>query len=553
MRFLRNLLFTTVFCIGTTVFAQQPVEKRYSPHETVVLATADAAAVATLNDDSIDPEMVVYISLHNKPLEERIKYKAAVDMVLNSLNLRYRNIIRTAAIPNDKNPVIVRVNLRDYNLSKKQWNRLVSVGSGPTPQSEAYYYQRVVKTVDEYKEEKYTETEKKIVGYYNGDKNRPAYEEKQVEKTKQVKVASKNENILITSPYLALEKENAGSTIATLMKITQNKYPMVRADWFVTYATWAPMYYELIGLELKDNPDKEDKKNPKVFLEKDFANLFGFDFDKSKEDMLAAITDTKIVTLHNRIIHRFTTTRGLPYGTYWRSIDTDTGLDDEDYLENVTNFDNPKSKATEIIASGRNGLHAYALANNKGVVLNLAVASIAVHGDDMPTKFKDKQVYAGRNCMLCHASGQIYLQDKVRNIAQDKIALLIKDKTKDKEIELKIREAFTPDTKTIIDIDNAKFTAAVKAATGMEAKEVGKLIETIINEYYYEPITLDKMAWEVGWESDKLLAALQKAAGVHYSITAILQNPPEKVYRQSWEKRGYSSLVEVLLKSQEQK
>jgi hypothetical protein len=520
----------------------------YSPFAATMLATADAEAVVRLADPKIDQEDIVYVSMHNWSLRERLLNKGIVDLVVNSLNTRYRGIVRTAAIPSAENPIVLRINLRDYGISKKAWERLVSTGSGPVPLPEPYFYTRIQKVINNDHEEEYETTEKELIGYYNGDRNRPAYKEVMVKKKRMMKGTPTKETVLATAPWIALETDVPGKHIARLLSVTQNKFPIVRADWFITYAPWAPAYYDLIGLKRRPNPDEADaKKNPVIFLEKDFEALFGFDFEAARLDIVAAITDTKIVTLHNRILQRFSTIRGTTGGSYWRSQDTDTGIDDEEYLNNVGNFDRPKIKAQEGIATGRNGLQFYMLSNNKGVLLSVAAASIAIHGDTMPTKFTDKQVYAARNCMLCHAGGQLYLKDKVRNIARHKIALFIAEKTKDKEVAKKIEEAFSPDTRVIIDTDNAKFVAAVRAASSMDAKDAGVLFEHIVNEYYYRPISMERMAWEAGVKHDKLDMLLRRGIGIDHTLTSVLQDPPEDVYRLTWERQGYAALMQYLL------
>ncbi len=363
-------------------------------------------------------------------------------------------------------------------------------------------------------------------------------------------VTPNQKDIYTSSPLLAIEQDpqKRGSTIASLIQLTGTKNPILRADWYVTYSVMPPAYYRLIGLTLKDNPDKEEaKKKPKVFLEKDFEDLFRFRFQDAREDIVAAITDTKIVTLHNRIIHRFSTVVGQTGGYYYKSQDTDTGIDDEDYLEQIHVFDKAKIKAQEIISSGRNGLNFYCLTNDKRVLLDVAAAAIAIFGDRMPTKMIDKQVYAGRSCMLCHAGGQIYLKDKVRNLARGKVALFINDKTKNQDLSRKIQEAFEPDTKTIIDGDNAKFLAAVKATTDEDGKVIGRSMENMIHEYYDQPVTLEKMALEVGIERDKLEGMLKEGINLHYTLTAVIADEPEDISRIAWERQGYPALVKYIL------
>lgn len=533
----------------------QAKEVRYSPFNAVQFAELDAAAIANLQDGVLDPSHIRYLSLHNLPKEDRKNAKAVTDKTLNSLNSQYRQIKRTPVIPaNSDDPIVIRVNLKDYGISPRAWDYLADNGSGPVPIPDPYFHYKAVKHVNstvKYKEEEYEETVKETIGHEPGT-NKPVTQDKKVKKIRKVPIYSDTEEtVYSTAPWLAIEQDEKlrGATMANLVKITNTQNPILRADWFNAYATWAPAYYELIGLTLKPNPEKDDdaKKRPKVYLEDDFNKLVKLDEKVALQEIVAAVADTKLVTLHNRILQRFTTPVGTLGGSYWRSQDTDTGIDDEDYLNNIATFDTPKIKAQEVIATGRNGLHLYMLTDNKKRILDVAVANIAQHSDIMPTKLQDKQIWAGRNCMLCHASGQNYIKDKVRTIAQGRIGLFITDKAKDRVLAVKIEEAFSPDIKAIVDNDNAKYAAAVLAATGLEAKTVGRLFEDVIVEYLDKPVNLEKMARAAGFEDAKLDEMLREGTNLDYTLVSALQNPPEDISRIPWERQGYSALMQYVL------
>lgn len=544
-------------------------ETRYSPFNAVQLAFIDAVLAAQLFDLDVDPFFLRYVSLHNYTTRsKRLQVKAAVDFVVNHLNPDILRIKRTAAFPSNDDPIVIRVNLRDYGIDPNDWDRLVELGSGPVPLPEPYFHQLVqeVKIVDF--SEPVTVEEPEVLpqwfehpapnttyyagGYYQGKYYKAGYYTpyqpartvtNKISKTKQVK-----NQVLVSNPLLALDQapDSPGTAIAALTQITNTKNPIVRADWFITYATWAPRYYELIGLRLKPDPKDVTKR---VFLEEDFERLVGADLILAKKDVTAAIADSKIVALHNRILQRFNTVFGLTGGYYWRSKDTDSGIDAEDYLNNIANFLNPVIKAQEIIASGRNGLHFFALTDANRIILDKAVADIAVHGDTMPTKLRDKQVWTARNCMMCHAGGQILPSDHVRRIAQKKIALLIADQTKDFSVRKAIEDAFYHDLKQVIDLDNAKFQASVLAACGLDANSIASIVENIIYEYYYSPITIDEMALEIGCTTERLQVILKRGINMDYTLTAVLQEPPVEVYRLAWERAGYTALTQEVLRS----
>jgi uncharacterized protein (TIGR03000 family) len=359
-----------------------------------------------------------------------------------------------------------------------------------------------------------------------------------------------NKKVFAASPGTALEQEPAlrGTTIAGLIKLTNTRNPVLRGDWFVVYATQAPAYYDLIGLPRRPNPDPvAAKKTPYVYLERDFEKLMNADEKAAAKDVVAGITDTRIVTLHNRILHRFNTVTGVTGGYYWRSKDTDTGIDDQDYLNQIVNFDHPNFVATEIIASGRNGLNFYFVADNKGTGLALAAAAVAQHSEAMPCRFQDKQVWVARNCMLCHANGMLAMRDKIRAISQNKIALFIADKTKDKEVALRITEAFSPDPKGIIALDNAKFTASVLATCGLDGRSIAKQQEDLIWSYWDKPVTLERMAWDVGIAPDKLREMLHRGINLDYTLVSILQDPEVPVATLAWERQGFTALMQYVI------
>lgn len=595
-------------------------EQQYSPFNVLQICETDAIALAALDDKKLPVTSMRYVSLHNYPKAKRKDVKAAVDLTVSSLNVKYRNIVRTATLPaNSDDPIVVRVNLDDYGISPEKWDILVEKGSGPNPVPEPYFHslQEEIKTVpteevtyaaeiigkvvtgttpghgqitltvpddavvfiDDVKQpgtgtsrlfttaalvndKKYVH-KARIVFHYLGqtleaERDLPTWSGwntlVSVEITKVVTRSAKQvfpkkpKKIYTSAPLLAIEQipDDRGKSIANLINLTSTKNPIIRGDWFIVYAAWAPAYYHLLGLNLKPNPDKAAAIK-EVFLEKDFEKLFNFKKVDAEEDIIGAVTDTKIVTLHNRIVLRYNTLRGKSGGYYWKSQDTDKGTDDEDYLNDITVFNKAKIKAQEIIASGRNGFNIYALTDANGVLLNVAAASIAIQGDKMPTKFIDKQVYAGRNCMLCHAGGQIILKDKVRNIAQNKIALLLAHKTKDVEVIKRVEEAFSPNLKELIDGDNAKFLSAVLAGTGREGKAIGKIFEDIIFDYFDSPVTLNKMAWEVGIDPTKLDGMLREGINLDHTLTEVIQNPPEDVARVVWEQQGYDGLTRFLL------
>lgn len=589
-------------------------EQQYSTFNAVQLANADIIALEALHDPSLDTTQIRYLSLHNFPEAERAARKANVDFVLNSLNPHYRRIVRTASLPvNAASPVVLRVNLYDYGITPVAWDQLADNGSGATPIPDPYFHTRITPTslnvvtvpsnwspafvvtnaataagtseiVIACPTGNYTvsfdgkaaeadtiRTRRFTMNIQNGRTNNYAinvsgtYSGIPFNVSKTLTAASGQAytltiaaptattgTIVASAPWLALEENpgERGSTIANLTRVTNTRNPILRADWFCTYGTIAPAYYQLIGLELKNNPDPVAAvKTPKVFLQADFDRLVNVDVRSAGRDVVAAITDTRIVTLHNRILLRYPTVTGVTGGYYWQSKDTDRGIDDQDYLNNIHTFYDPNFVATEIIASGRNGLNFYFVADNKGIGLDLAAAAVAQHSDAMPTRLQDKQVWSARNCMICHGGGMITIQDRVRNIAQNRIALLINGRG-DSDTARRVDEAFSPPLPPIVDHDNATFLASCRAASGLDGPTIARSQEILITNYFDRMVTLERMAWDAGVSPAKLRAALEEGVNLDYTIVAVLQNPEEPAAVLAWERQGFAALMQYLISYQ---
>lgn len=500
-------------------------EVRYSPFHAVQIANQDAIAVAALSSPELQIESIRYLSLANIPEAKRLTAKAILDRVLNGLNPGYRRIVRTAGLPAGQPiPVVLRVNLDDYNIRPEAWDYLAENGSGQVPIPDPYFHEFV---------------EKDSLATPDAPKTKPR-------------------RVYATASWLAIEQdaEARGSTIANLTKMTGTANPILRGDWFVNYATWGSAYYRLIGLDLKDNPVEADKaKTPKVYLEKDFERLFDFNFKESVEDIVGAVADTKLVTLHNRILHRFSTRKGITGGYFWRSQDTATGIDDHDYMANIETFATPALDVQEIITSGRNGLAFYAITDNKGRLLDLADAKVAHHSAAMPTKLRDQQVWNARNCMLCHAAGLQPINCKVRNLARGQIGLFVTDhfKQQNRTLARQIIEAFEPNLQSIIDHDNAKYNAAALAACGKPGRAVGSDFESMVAEYFDQPVTLERMAWDVGLAPATLKAMLVEGINLDYQLTGVLQMPEEASAILPWERQGHAALMHYVIGYQPKK
>lgn len=526
--------------------------------EGVSLMADDLRKLTLAADPAVRPSKIRYLFSGNMVrLRDRRWLLATVSKLLNSFNLKTQKIVLPAGIPSNANPAIIRVNFGDYSVDPQAWDRLAVTGSGPQPLPDPYIQDTVERTVDTedvYETRMVEKQVEKQEYYYNGISSRPIYRtvivtEKVPEKVK-VSSGKKGKNSETRpSEWVTLD---GGVAYDYLAKTTGSKTPVLRSDWFLSNASVAPAYYDFIGIK------GQFKDGKLVDGEKQLDELAGIDFERAKRSLIAAISDTKTVTLHNRILLRRVTATEAQGGKHWTSIDTDSGLDKEDYLDQVDTFDTPVFKAKEIIFSNPNGLQSYGLADNKKALLDRAAVAIAQHGDKMPTRLQDKQVFAGlRSCMLCHYTGLVQIRDKVRELSKGKIRLFIADNIgearKDFDTLDRIEGAFGYDLDLIVRFDNAKYTAAVRAATGMEPLAVRDAFESLLFEYLDAFVTPEVAAAEAGMTTDVWLQTMRAAPPrldkkrLSPHVTALLQEPPAQVSRLDWEAKGFRSMMTYLM------
>lgn len=476
-----------------------PVRARTTPLEYVKLAAADAKPLGPA------AKYVWYLALPDGPVEERTRLRRQVDFVLNSLSSR-KVVTRTLALPNERDPLLLRVDLNAYGLDPAAITRLIDKGSGSVPLPEPYFYLTLERVVEE----------QWPGGTWTDGKHYEAGPYKTRKKVQSI------------APWVATDGGTAAEILTTSC---QTRTPIARADWFVAYASWAPAYYDLLGI----------KKN----TEKEFEQLMLVDEEKGRKNQVASAANTQLVTLHNRLLFRYPTAGGYLSGYYWFSIDTDNGIDQEDYLNNLERFDRPKFKAKEIISSRINGLQAYAVADNKAKLLNVAAASIARHSDTMPTLLEDKQIFSGlRNCTFCHWGLQP-IKCKVRSLAQGEIALvqLLNGHGKDKDLAARFQDAFQPDINGFVAHDSTLYAAAVKSVNGLDAKVNSNQFEQVTYDYLDRPITLAQAALEAGTTEAELAKLIRAASGLDHTLVGLIQNPQVPAGRINWERRGYAQMM----------
>lgn len=490
---LARMLTLLVLFIGPALGRSEPPT---TPASSVRLALADAR---TLGPRAVEAR---YLSVYHIAPGERPDYYRAISFLVLSLS-RERTIIRPALVPGSED-TLIRVLLTDYAIDAKGWDRLAAEGSGPAAsrQPEPYFQTKLVHLVDTY------ESKQVFAGY--DQYGRPQY------RVQQTKNGTKRETTLAAAPWLP-----AGE-IAQLIAITQSQAPILRGDWFLAFASWAPAYYQLLGLG-----EKLADFERLAFADEVLAA-------KARAQVKGAVAFSS-VALHNRTLNRIPTISGVLGGYFWLSKDTKASIDDRDYLNVLLD---EKFDATEGICSLPNGLQAYLLTDGAGKRLDVALADIAIDGE---TGLADKQVYAARNCVTCHARGIRPIQDEVRALSRDQIALLVTDPTQARRVA---DLYFSIDLAAVVEHDNAQFAQAVRLANGLTPAANGALFERLVATYLDAPVTPERAAAEVGVSVEEFRARLSRAVSIDHSLTAFLSAPPRPTRRDQFE-RAFAQLMTV--------
>ncbi len=450
-----------------------------------------------------------YLDLYNIPKESREKTYKVLCFVLNSLS-RSRVIHLPRTIPDVNGPRLLCVDLDVYSIPHGAWDSLFELGTGRVPQPESYYNLPVFEVKEEYVDEEYEATETR---YYNGYSR-----EVLVKKTRKVPRPGQKEKIkkLTDAPWLS------PADLQILRTRTHTKYPIGRADWFASYALYGKAYYRFLGID----PDKGKEAD----LEK-LAKL-----DRLKALDFRAVTDTKIVTLNNRILVRYATVNHITGTYYWESLDTDKGIDDGDFILNLVR---PKITAKEIIFGLANGLQGYGLSLANGNLVDVAAINIAA---DRRSKFQDPQVWTSRNCISCHNQGLWALEDKIRKFSKSSLlGILSKEKDK-KEIDNTL-EAYTYEPDLIIKHDQVLYEAAIRACNGWTPEANATAYEALCHSYLEQPLTLETFSLESGLDKVSLKKHLSSVQKIDHTLTGPLLIPPLNTYRSNWENRGFAALM----------
>lgn len=497
---------------------------------------------------TIDPYYVRWVSAHNvRPAKRQIAWHLT-SFAINSISSESQPKI-PPVLANTRESLI-RIDLRDYGIDPKQWDRLASLGSGRVPEPEPYYQQPTVKITPA------------VIDPY-----RPTFREVQKEDPPGVKwFKSDGSPVMVRVPGLPVGPTSAptadnkkkftpfaswttfdrGKAMEELIQRTGTQYPILRADWFITYALWAPRYYDLLGLGGNANlRDFQAKVKVRAAADSD-VTLAGAVVKPPKELR---------VTLNNRVV-LFVPATSFHGAYYWQTNDSRKSTDERQYMNTFLDFlktlrgIHPSIKkvkfadATEDIGCLLNGLQAYFLSDGDGNRLDVAAIDIA---RDRESRYSDVQVWSARNCITCHTRGLRPMQDAVRTFSKDLVGLFVTDDDPNRTNTRLVESFFGKDVDPIITANQLTYDSSIRAVTrGWSSERLSREFMDLTAGYLDDGIGLAEAAWEVGVPQDDLGGLLKRAVGIDPTLTGLIKDPVVPIRRDQWEVTSYPQLMQYL-------
>jgi len=470
--------------IAATSLVAAPPERGRLP------APADAVAAAWYDVRTLPPELrprTRYLSLYNLPSRERTEAARVLSFHANSLS-REPDIVPPALLADG---TLLRVNLSDYGWDADTWEKLAQADP---------YFHTAVETEEEFDRD---------YGHYDRF-GRFVVTETRRESRKVKKV--------VLAPWLA-ESAAEQKAIAGLVRLTRSQGPVLRADWFFRRTAIqegdAVGYYDFLGVGKK---------------RADFEEAVGADLGLAKrlKKEVAGVILRSTVALNNRRLVRFATVSGA----YWQTLDAKANLDRRNFarvLDDGFAFD-----ASEVIASLPNGLHAYFLANSKGVRQDTAPDFIA---SDATASGTDRRVHAGLSCIRCHgAAGGIQdIDEWVRRLVAPPLALQSPDYDKLK----RLRQLYLGDLRRQVRKDREQYADAVKRANGLTPLANARLYARWWDRYQEQDLDLARIERELGVPRARVVAALRatsrKAGALDPVLAGLLQDKELPIRSEQWE------------------
>jgi hypothetical protein len=500
------------FCLFANSATAQPVAVEsdatiYTPDTSVRYAVGDLNTLPTEHQPYIR-----YLSLYNIPKGQRRDVAQVVSFTINSLSKRKSMYI--PVFVGASNETLIRLNLKDYDIDPKEWDRLGREGSGAKPYPEPYFH-AFVQTVDNAVTERTVKKTRQVPYTYIDQYGRRIQGTRTETYDAIEKVPGVSSKKLELSPRVPWLDQ---TSIEFLMRGTHSEFPIFRADWFIVYSTVEPAYHRLLGLG-----DNEKDFERVVFADESLA-------EKARGQHKAVVVKSS-VTRNNRTMTRSPTFTG---GYFWKTKDSLRSVDERNYVQNLLDeqFD-----ASEIIATLPNGLQAYLVTDAKGKRLDKADNEIAT--DYMAA---DKIVRNGRSCIYCHAPGINPIQDEIRTLNkklqnQEQVMLLVASE-KD---AYRIQDLFSSNLDRQITRDQQIYADAIGEATGSTPADIAGKYFRQWEGYEEYLLTKEVIARDCGLS----LTELERYARTSNDplLLGLINNPIRPVRRDQFERSFQDFMV----------
>lgn len=444
-RFLALLLSLAVAACGAPAAAQDaaPPPALWSPAAATAAAAADAA---TLPADVVCH--VRYLDIGWLESKERPELIQVLSGHTNSLSRRI-NLRPPKLVPGTLGGLL-RVDLRDYGIDPKVWERLFSPYNHVPLKGQTADWPGGVWQAD---------------GKYYAP---GAFKIK----------AGKEYAVNAIAPW-------QGPAAGGLAGLTQSQAPIVNGLWWL----WQTVvqegrgdtgYYNFLGI--KD--------------EKTFEELIRFDAKLAQELEKRRVVIFSGVTQEPRRVERLRTV----LGGYWRTFDSAVATGDKNpiaLLNGGLRFD-----ATERFAPLPNGIPVWYLADGKGKLQSKAPDTV-VRGDRFSPK--SPALLAGLSCWRCHAEGKA---DNVI-LGLDHAAKVGKIFSRDYRKVEELQAQYLTEIKHLLDQDRVQYAAAIKEASGLDPQAYAAGLSKWYRYYDEAKVDLVWAARDLATTPAKLQAALK--------------------------------------------
>lgn len=488
--------------------------KLFAISDTVKIAAFDLSTVQQHHRHKIR-----YLSLYNIPESERPALIQTLNFMINSIS-RARLIKQIYPVEGSAN-TLVRLDITDYQFqdrdakktigwNPKIWEKLAS--------EDVYFTVEVIKTEAKLISRKILKQRKVPTGrfYSNGDQE---FTLEQYYETVTEAIPQAEARVRKVAPWVDF------NSIAYLIKETQSELPILRADWFLIQVSLPPFYHEFLDFGSKEQD----------FLEAAFINQR--DIQRAQVDIKGVVVKSGAgtpnvipVSENNRSITRSPTILGY----FWRTKDVKKLVDANDFLRTLS--DN-KFDATELIATSRNGLQVYFLANNKGERQDEAPIEIVRDNTNA-----DRRVRTGRSCMTCHVRGL----NEFKPLPQEMVKYAIDIVSPDLDMIRILRETYISNVAEFLDGDKAIYAKAVLECNGLDTETNAAQFSKFYNRYQVLPVTPEIAQYELGMPVKDLLPILGTAKNDPFLLGLSRNEPLFSVPRSHWE-RSFQQAMELTM------